>query len=107
MRAQKIFGLAIYSRNVAIAVSFTKNIFLICHVIIIVSLTSYRFTKDHEWILKDSDHGTSSVAMIGITDVAEKALGDVVYVEISAIGQKVSQGSTTRCILFFLGLLPF
>ena len=55
-------------------------------------MSAYRFTKDHEWILKDTTN--ESVALLGITDVAEKALGDVVYVELVALGEKVTQGST-------------
>jgi glycine cleavage system H protein len=36
-----------------------------------------KYTKDHEWISLDGD-----VATIGITDFAQKELGDIVYVEI-------------------------
>jgi glycine cleavage system H protein len=45
-----------------------------------------KYTKDHEWILLDGDTGT-----IGITDYAQGELGDVVFVELPAIGKAVKQ----------------
>ena len=39
------------------------------------------YSKDHEWVAVDGD-----VATIGITDYAQHALGDVVYVELPSIG---------------------
>jgi glycine cleavage system H protein len=45
-----------------------------------------RYTKDHEWIRVEGD-----VAFIGITDFAQKELGDIVYVEIETVGKEVSQ----------------
>lgn len=44
-----------------------------------------KYTKDHEWISVDGD-----VATIGITDHAQSALGDVVFVEVPEIGRKVA-----------------
>lgn len=41
-----------------------------------------RYTKDHEWISLDGD-----IATIGITDFAQKELGDIVYVEIETVGK--------------------
>ncbi len=42
-----------------------------------------RYTKDHEWIkMIDDEH-----AYIGITDFAQGELGDIVYVDISSVGQ--------------------
>ncbi|HEX3377142.1 MAG TPA: glycine cleavage system protein GcvH [Candidatus Acidoferrales bacterium] len=49
--------------------------------------TDYRYTKDHEWIKVSGDSGT-----IGITDYAQHELGDVVFVEMPAVGTKVSTG---------------
>ena len=49
--------------------------------------TDYRYTKDHEWIKVSGDTGT-----IGITDYAQHELGDVVFVEMPAVGTKVSAG---------------
>jgi glycine cleavage system H protein len=46
-----------------------------------------KYTKDHEWILVDGSTGT-----IGITDYAQGELGDVVFVELPAIGRTVKQG---------------
>lgn len=42
-----------------------------------------RYSKDHEWVSVDGD-----VATIGITDYAQGALGDVVYVEFPSVGDK-------------------
>jgi glycine cleavage system H protein len=45
-----------------------------------------RYTKDHEWI-KMTDEKT---AVIGITDFAQKELGDIVYVDITSIGKAMN-----------------
>jgi glycine cleavage system H protein len=45
---------------------------------------NYHYTKDHEWIKLDGDVGT-----IGITDFAQKQLGDVVYVELPEPGAQL------------------
>ena len=46
-----------------------------------------KYTKDHEWIrLGGSD------ARVGITDYAQKQLGDVVYLELPAIGRSLKKG---------------
>ena len=44
-----------------------------------------KYTKDHEWISVDGN-----VATIGITDFAQKELGDIVYVDISTTGKALS-----------------
>jgi glycine cleavage system H protein len=41
------------------------------------------YTKDHEWIKIEND----DIAIIGITDFAQKELGDIVYVEIETTGK--------------------
>lgn len=46
-----------------------------------------RYTKDHEWIKLEGDTAT-----IGITDFAQKELGDIVYVEIETVGQELNAG---------------
>jgi glycine cleavage system H protein len=46
-----------------------------------------KYTKDHEWIRLDAD-----VGRVGITDFAQKQLGDVVYVELPEVGAVVTQG---------------
>ena len=45
-----------------------------------------KYTKEHEWLLME---GTT--AIVGITDDAQDRLGDVVYVELPAVGDKVSK----------------
>ncbi len=46
------------------------------------------YTKEHEWLRREDD-GTVS---IGVTDHAQSALGDLVYVELPEIGQDVEEG---------------
>src|ERR1700677_5095366 len=45
------------------------------------------YTKDHEWA-----HVDDNVVSVGITEYAQDALGEVVYVELPEEGQKVTQG---------------
>lgn len=45
-----------------------------------------KYTKDHEWIKIEGDQAT-----IGITDFAQGELGDIVYVDISSVGQSIKQ----------------
>ena len=47
----------------------------------------YRYTKDHEWIAVEGDRGK-----VGITDYAQKQLGDVVYLELPEVGRMLTQG---------------
>jgi len=47
-----------------------------------------RYTKDHEWISLD---GTT--ATIGITEYAQRELGDIVYVEVDTIGKALEAGA--------------
>ena len=46
-----------------------------------------RYTKDHEWVKIDGDEAT-----VGITDFAQRELGDIVYVEIESIGKELKAG---------------
>ncbi|HEX6916308.1 MAG TPA: glycine cleavage system protein GcvH [Chitinophagaceae bacterium] len=46
-----------------------------------------RYTKDHEWIKLEAN-----VATIGITDFAQRELGDIVYVDISTVGKALNAG---------------
>ena len=48
---------------------------------------SLRYTKDHEWIKLDGN-----VATIGITDYAQRELGDIVYVEVETVGKSLIAG---------------
>jgi glycine cleavage system H protein len=44
------------------------------------------YTQDHEWVKIEND-----IAYIGITDFAQHELGDIVYVEIETLGEKLNQ----------------
>jgi len=48
-----------------------------------------RYTKDHEWVRVDGDTAT-----IGVTDFAANQLGDVVFVDLPAVGKAVEQFAT-------------
>ena len=45
-----------------------------------------KYTKDHEWIRLEGD-----IAYIGITEFAQRELGDIVYIDISSAGNEVSK----------------
>jgi glycine cleavage system H protein len=45
-----------------------------------------KYTKDHEWIRLEGD-----VAYIGITEFAQRELGDIVYIDINSLGNEVSK----------------
>jgi glycine cleavage system H protein len=45
-----------------------------------------KYTKDHEWVSIDGD-----VATVGITDFAQKELGDIVYVEVESLDQTLAK----------------
>jgi len=53
----------------------------------------FKFTKDHEWVKVDGD-----IAVVGISDFAQKHLGDVVYVELPAVGTKLAVHQTIGTI---------
>jgi glycine cleavage system H protein len=48
-----------------------------------------KYTKDHEWILVEGNTAT-----VGITDFAQDALGDIIFVDISTIGKPLSAEAT-------------
>lgn len=52
-----------------------------------------RYTKDHEWVEVAGD-----VATIGITEHAQEQLGDVVFVELPAVGKSVSKGGAAAVV---------
>jgi glycine cleavage system H protein len=54
---------------------------------------NYYFTKDHEWVVVDGDTAT-----VGISDFAQKQLGDVVYVELPAVGKVLGVHQTIGTI---------
>jgi glycine cleavage system H protein len=47
---------------------------------------SLKYTKDHEWVKIDGNK-----AVIGITDFAQSELGDIVYVDITTVGQEIDE----------------
>ena len=49
--------------------------------------SNLRYTKEHEWIKMDGN-----VATIGITDYAQRELGDIVYVEVETVGKSLKAG---------------
>jgi len=48
--------------------------------------SNLKYTKDHEWVLIDGD-----IAIVGITDFAQKELGDIVYVEVETLDQTLNK----------------
>ncbi len=52
-----------------------------------------KYTKTHEWISVEGD-----VAVVGITDHAQEKLGDVVYVNLPAVGKTVKKGEVLATI---------
>lgn len=59
-----------------------------------ISLQSARrYTEDHEWISVSNGVGT-----VGITDYAQKALGDVVYVEVPEVGTQLAAQDTLGAV---------
>jgi len=54
---------------------------------------SVKFSKDHEWVNVAGD-----IATIGITNHAQEQLGDVVFVELPAVGKKVAKGGDAAVV---------
>jgi glycine cleavage system H protein len=52
-----------------------------------------KFSQDHEWVSVEGD-----IATIGITNHAQEQLGDVVFVELPAIGKKVAKGGEAAVV---------
>ena len=50
---------------------------------------NYRYAKSHEWLDLDGENAT-----VGITDYAQQSLGDIVFVELPKVGQRIEAGST-------------
>ncbi|WP_370931579.1 glycine cleavage system protein GcvH [Bartonella sp. DGB1] len=53
-------------------------------------MTKTYYTEDHEWVTIDGD-----IATVGITDYAQNQLGDLVFVELPEVAQKIKKGETT------------
>ena len=56
-------------------------------------MSELRFTKDHEWVRQDGD-----TLVIGITDHAQTALGDVVFVDLPEVGREVAAGEACAVV---------
>ena len=52
-----------------------------------------RYTDQHEWALVQSSEDGATVVRIGITDHAQDALGDIVYVQLPEVGDEVAPGA--------------
>ena len=52
-----------------------------------------KFTKDHEWLRVDGD-----VATVGITQYAQEQLGDLVFVELPAVGRQLATGAAAAVV---------
>ena len=50
-----------------------------------------KYTAEHEWVSLDDSAGDG--VRVGITDYAQQALGDIVYVSLPEVGEKVAAGS--------------
>jgi len=51
-------------------------------------LSGMRFAQTHEWVMKDGETAT-----VGITEYAQSQLGDVIYLELPAVGQQLDAGA--------------
>jgi glycine cleavage system H protein len=56
-------------------------------------MSNIRFTEDHEWIRVEGD-----IATVGISEYAQKQLGDVVFVELPEIGRNVAAGKEAAVV---------
>src|SRR5437763_16877040 len=51
--------------------------------------SNFRYTKEHEWVRAEG-----GIAVVGITDHAQKELGDIVYVDLPKVGSRLEQGKS-------------
>src|SRR5262249_19591394 len=56
-------------------------------------MADVKYTNEHEWIRVEGDVGT-----IGITNYAQEQLGDVVFVDVPAVGRKVTKGESIAVV---------
>ncbi|HVZ14492.1 MAG TPA: glycine cleavage system protein GcvH [Bauldia sp.] len=52
-----------------------------------------RYTREHEWIRLDGD-----TALVGISQYAQEQLGDIVFVELPAVGKKLAKGDEAAVV---------
>lgn len=57
-------------------------------------MSTLGFTNDHEWVVAEDD-GT---ALIGITNYAQEQLGELVYIEVPAVGDELEKGDSCAVI---------
>ena len=57
------------------------------------AMADVKYTRDHEWIRLDGD-----VGVVGITTYAQSQLGDVVYVELPAVGKQLEKGAEAAVV---------
>lgn len=57
-------------------------------------MSTMKYTDDHEWLRLESE----DTAVVGITDYAQEQLGDLVYIELPAVGDEVQKGSDAGTI---------
>jgi glycine cleavage system H protein len=57
-------------------------------------MSELRYTEDHQWIRLEEDN----TAVIGVTDYAQEQLGDVVYVEMPAVGRELGKGDEAAIV---------
>jgi len=55
--------------------------------------TQFRYTKEHEWVDLEGNH-----AKVGITEHAQDKLGDIVFVELPAVGTAVKKGENLATV---------
>lgn len=56
-------------------------------------MATIKYTKEHEWVRVEGDVGT-----VGITDHAQQQLGDLVFVELPAVGKKIAKGDEAAVV---------
>ncbi len=56
-------------------------------------MSEMKYTSEHEWVRLEGD-----VAVVGITDYAQGQLGDIVYVELPAVGKAVTKGGEAAVV---------
>ena len=56
-------------------------------------MTEKKYTEDHEWVLMDGDTAT-----VGITNHAQESLGDIVFIDLPAVG-KVVKAKDELCVI--------
>jgi glycine cleavage system H protein len=56
-------------------------------------MSTMKFTKDHEWVKVEGD-----IAVVGISQFAQSQLGDVVFVDLPAVGKQLSKGDDAAVV---------